>query len=80
MAAEQIIKELQVLFKDILDNDDIVLTEATNANDIDEWDSLSNIQLIVAIEKFYKIKFNTQEINAWKNIGDLVKTIESKKG
>lgn len=79
MTTEQVIKELQEIFKDVLDNDDIVLNEATNANDIDEWDSLSNIQLIVAIEKHYKVKFNTQEINSWKNIGDLVKGIISKK-
>lgn len=64
MTKEQVIKDLQEIFIDVLDNESIVLKDATNANDIDEWDSLSNIQLIVAIEKHYKIKFNTQEINS----------------
>lgn len=79
MTKEQVIKDLQEIFIDVLDNESIVLKDATNANDIDEWDSLSNIQLIVAIEKHYKIKFNTQEINSWKNILDLTNCILTKK-
>jgi len=78
MDATKILSDLQVLFRDVLDNESIVLTEQTTAKDVEEWDSLTNIQLIVAVEKFYKIKFSTPEISSWKNIGDLMRSIESK--
>lgn len=77
---ETILNDLTEIFIDELDNDEITLTQDTAANDIEEWDSLSHIQLIVAIEKFYKIKFSTLEIQAWKNVGDICKLIQEKTG
>lgn len=71
MDANQVLQEVQNIFRDVLDNDAIVLNEHTVANDVEEWDSLSHIQLVVAIEKKFKIKFTTAEITGWKNIGDL---------
>lgn len=63
---------MQDIFRDVLDDDEIVLSDATTADDIDEWDSLSHIQLIVAIEKAFKVKFTSKEILSWKNIGELI--------
>ncbi len=80
MDANQILSDVQVVFRDVLDNDDIVLTEGTTALDIDEWDSLSHIQLVSALEKHFKIKFTTTEISSWKGIGELTKTIATKIG
>ena len=74
------ISEIEKIFKDILDNEDIHLTETTSANDIDEWDSLSHIQLIVTIEKHYKIKFNSSEIHAWKNVGQMMESLKNRLG
>lgn len=78
MEKEQIVKELTTIFRDVLDNDSIALTNTTTANDIDEWDSLSHIQLIVAMEKHFKIKFTSAEIREWKNIGELANSIAAK--
>ena len=78
MENTKILSDLQTIFRDVLDNDDIKLTEQTTAKDVEEWDSLTNIQLIVAVEKFYKIKFSTPEISSWKNIGDLMTSIAAK--
>ena len=78
MEKEQIVKELTTIFRDVLDNDSIALTTTTTANDIDEWDSLSHIQLIVAMEKHFKIKFTSAEIREWKNIGELANSISAK--
>ncbi|MBE6895157.1 MAG: acyl carrier protein, partial [Ruminococcaceae bacterium] len=57
MTKETILKDLEVIFQDIFDDEDIVLTEATNSDDIEDWDSLEQINLLVAIEKKYSIKF-----------------------
>jgi acyl carrier protein len=78
MDKSEILSKVNVIFKEVLDNDDIILSEETTAEDIEEWDSLSHIQLIVAIEKTFKIKFTSSEILQWKNVGEMVDTIEQK--
>lgn len=75
---KEIIAEVTDIFRDVLDNESIELTENTTAADIEEWDSLSHIQLIVAIEKHFKIKFTSVEISGFKNVGDMCRTIEQK--
>ena len=62
-----------------LDNEEIVLNESTTSNDIEEWDSLSHIQLIVAIEEEFDIEFTSQAIVSWKNVGDMVDYIIASK-
>ena len=74
----EILKKLQEIFCDILDNEEIKLSRETTVNDIDEWDSLTNIQLVVAIEKSFKIKFTSKEIITWKNIGEMIDCIIQK--
>ena len=66
------------IFIDVLDDDNVVLTEGTSANDVDEWDSLNHIQLVVAIEKHFKIRFVSQEILSWKNVGEMVSSVYAK--
>lgn len=73
-----IFKTLNEIFIDVLDLDECELTDETTANDIEEWDSLSHIQLIVAIEKALKIKFSSLEIMKWKNVGEMVDSIQEK--
>lgn len=76
MDRKDIFSKLNEIFKDVLDLDETPnLTDATSANDIEEWDSLSHIQLIVAIEKAFKLKFTSQEILKWNNVGEMVDTI-----
>lgn len=62
MERSDIFKKVNEIFCDELDNDDIVLTDETTADDVEEWDSLSHVQLIVAIEKAFGIKFTSNEI------------------
>ena len=61
-----------------MDLKDIKLNDETSADDIEEWDSLSHIQIIVAIEKAFGIKFSSQEMITWKNVGDMVDCIQNK--
>lgn len=78
MERKDIFEKLNEIFIDILDLDECELTEKTSANDIEEWDSLSHIQLIVAIEKEFKIKFTSLEIMKWNNVGEMVNSMEEK--
>lgn len=78
MENKEILLELTEIFADILDIDEVNLQYNTTANDIEEWDSLTHIQLIVAIEKKYRIKFTSIEIQAWKNVGDISNLIVEK--
>lgn len=78
MYNQKILKEINDIFIDVLDNESIELTRDINSNDIEEWDSLNHIQLIVAIEKHYKMRFLTSEIISWNNVGEMCDAIEKK--
>ena len=78
MERNQILAEVQEIFRDVLDNEEIELADATTADDVEEWDSLTHIQLIVAIEKHFKIKFTSKEILSWQNVGQMIDCIAAK--
>ncbi len=78
MERNDIINRVQEVFRDELELDDLVLTDETTADDVEEWDSLSHVQLVVALEKAFNIKFTSREILSWDNVGDLVDCIEKK--
>ena len=78
MEKAQILAEVQAIFRDVLDNEEIVLANETTADDIEEWDSLTHIQLIVAIEKHFKIRFTSREILSWQNVEQLIDSIAAK--
>jgi acyl carrier protein len=66
------IEDLLPIVKEVLENENIELSESTVAADIPEWDSLNHIYLVVAIEKRFKIKFTTHQIQSWKCVGDIL--------
>lgn len=78
MQRDEILKQLNYIFVDILDNGAIVIYESTTANDVEEWDSLTHIQIVVSIEKHFKIRFTSKEIQSWNDIGELINCIVSK--
>lgn len=78
MEKSEILEKVQEIFRDVLDNEEIVLNNETTADDIEEWDSLSHIQLIVNIEKSFKIKFTSKEILSWNNVGEMIDCIAGK--
>ena len=69
---------MEEIFREELELDDLVLTDETTADDVEEWDSLSHVQLVVALEKGFGIKFTSREILSWDNVGDLVDCIACK--
>lgn len=78
MERKDILARIQDVFREELELDDLVLTDETTAEDVEEWDSLSHIQLVVALEKEFGLKFTSREILSWDNIGDLVDCINKK--
>jgi acyl carrier protein len=78
MNKEEIVQAVTIVFREVLDNDSIVLTERTTAKDIAEWDSLSHIHLVVAVEKRFHIRFGSREILGWKDIGGMIDSIVAK--
>ena len=74
------IEKVNVIFKDVLDNGDIKIAYETTAKDVEEWDSLSHIQLVVAIEKSFNIRFSSGEISSFKNVGEMCEVIAKKVG
>ncbi|MEI6124445.1 MAG: acyl carrier protein [Bacteroidota bacterium] len=78
MEKAEILKQITEIFKDVLDNENIVLTNQSTANDIEEWDSLAHIHLVVAIERGFKIRFSSKEIQSWDNVGEMVDCILAK--
>ena len=73
-----ILHKINQIFIDVLDNKDITLTESTSAKDIEEWDSLTNIQIIISIEKEFNIHFTTKDLLNLKSVKDIVECISTK--
>jgi len=78
MDEPQIYAQLAKLFEDVFDDDSISVTPELSAKDVDGWDSLTHIRLLLSIEKAFKIKFTTSEIGSLKNVGDLVALIKER--
>ena len=78
MDEAQIYERLTQLFQDIFDNDSISVTPELSAKDVDGWDSVTHIRLMLTVERAFRIKFSTSEIGNLKNMGDLVTLIKAR--
>lgn len=72
MNHDEILQALQEIFCDNFDDDDLVISRETCADDIEDWDSLEQINLLTATEKRFNIKFKLADVRGLKNVGDLV--------
>lgn len=79
MTVENIIQELTPIFIDLFDEEDLSISGETNADDIEDWDSLTHVHLIVLIEGKFDVKFTSTEIGAFNKVGDIIDSIISKK-
>lgn len=80
MNRNDILEKVNEICGEVFDDESIQINDATTANDIEEWDSLTHLQLISEIETEYKIKFTMGEIQGFANIGELIDTINKKIG
>ena len=79
MNRAELFEKVQEIFRDIFDDENLIIEESTNSNDIDDWDSLNHINLVVAIESEAKIKFNFDELATLKDVGAMLDLILLKK-
>ena len=75
MSRGEILAKLTAVFRDVFDDDDLILTEATTRDDVEGWDSLANINLVVSIEDEFNISFSMDNIVDIKTVGDLADVV-----
>ena len=75
---ERIYEKLNEIFRDIFDDEEIVVTAETNSGSIEDWDSLEHINLVVAIEKAFQMKFSMDEVTGMKDVGEMVEIIRQR--
>lgn len=78
MERSEILKRVQEIFREELEQEDLILNDETTADDVEGWDSLSHIQLVAAMEDNFGIEFKSREILSWDNVGDLIDSIQKK--
>ena len=75
---DEICKSLTNIFRDVFEDGDIIINQKTTANDIDDWDSIAQITLILEIEKRFSLRFSIDEIAHLANVGQMVAAIQGK--
>jgi acyl carrier protein len=75
---DNILEEVQEIFRDVLDQPDLILTRESNAHNVEDWDSLAHINLVTGVEKKFKVKFALGELQDLKNVGDMIDLIKVK--
>jgi acyl carrier protein len=78
MSTDAIYAKLTDVFHDVFDDDSIVVTPELNADDVDEWDSLAHVRLVLAVEKKFGLKFSAAEVARLKNVGEFATLIQTK--
>jgi len=78
MELQEILDQVNEIFREVLKNSSIMLTQESTAADVDEWDSLTNIGLITGVEKHFGVKFKLREILKLKNVGDMCESVQKK--
>lgn len=80
MTRDEIFSKLTVLMRDTFDDGALTLSMSTTSDDVAEWDSANHVLLMVAIEAEFGVRFETDEITAPENVGELVDLIQNKRG
>ena len=78
MIRENIKEKLQSVFIDVFDDEDLTISNSMSSDDIEDWDSLNHIALVLSIEKCFDIRFMTGEVQSLKDVGDMIKLLEEK--
>lgn len=78
MTREYIAEKVQEIFRDVFDDDELIITDETNSDDIEDWDSLEHITLVVMMEKEFSMKFDIKEVNKLENVGGMIDMIWEK--
>jgi acyl carrier protein len=78
MDKSEIVSRLTPIFRDVFNDDTLTVSEGMTAADVATWDSLSNINMIIAVEKAFGVKFSIKDVRSLKNVGELLELIKRK--
>lgn len=78
MTREEVFEKITEIFRDEFDDDTLVIVDETNAEDIEDWDSLAHVELVMSMEKEFNMKFNIKEVGKLKNVGEMADLILSR--
>jgi len=78
MEQSDIYKSLEEIFQEVFDDEGISLTQETSAEDIPEWDSFNHVNIVVASEMRFGVRFRASELEELNNVGDFVKLVQEK--
>ncbi len=70
------LERVQKVFRQVFDNDELIITPETTAEDIEEWDSINHINLVLAVEKEFRVRLSSSGIASLKNVGELIALLE----
>jgi len=77
VSREEVFNKVTDIFRDVFDDEELVISDATNADEIEDWDSLEHISLIVSMEKEFGVKFDIKTVNSLENVGQMIDLIVS---
>jgi acyl carrier protein len=80
MTRPEIVQQLTTVFREVFDTPVLEIADSTTAANVEGWDSLRHIDLVVAVERQFKVRFTTREVNGMKNVGEFVTLLEKKVG
>jgi acyl carrier protein len=80
MSEQDIIERFELIFREVFDDESLVISTGTTAADIEDWDSLAHINLLVAIEENFSVSFSLEELQTVKNVGEMVTLVARKVG
>src|SRR5882724_9884058 len=75
---DQIVSQAQVIFREVLDSPQLVLTDDLTASKVKGWDSLNHVTLVMTLEEQFAVKFTTREVMGWRNVGQMLDCLEAK--
>lgn len=78
MTRDDIHAKLTAIFRDIFEDDHLTIQDDTTADDVEGWDSLTHVNLLVAVEKGFGIRMSTREVKGMRNVGDFLNLISQK--
>lgn len=78
MNSDQVLKDVRMIFREVLDDESLDIGRETTSDDVDDWDSLTHLQLVVAIEKNFKVRFKGEEMQGYANVGEMCDAIVEK--
>ena len=78
MSRDEIMQKVTEIFRDVFDDENLIILDSTNSDDIEDWDSLEHISLIISMEKEFNMKFDIKEVNKLENVGQMVDMIRDK--